>query len=274
MPEIIDGEARDVEEENIVHDPTGEDYEGLSEDLKAILDREPNVPDGPPHFKQNGTEHEISQPNKYKMGPKRTITEREADLVIIAKLYLGGMNHHQIAAELTKLRGYTIKTGQVSMDIHAIYKRWMESYLSDYNRLKVRELAKIDRLEAEYWTAWEASKTDKMAVEQIKTADQVPQGKSGDLKTSYQRTKTTTKKERRDPNTVFLQGIQWCIEQRCKIFGLNAPTTVNINWRKQAEEAGYNPDELLDSLTEQFISAARSGGSGNPRSLGSGAEEA
>lgn len=257
-------------------DADNEEYGQLSEDMKAIVEKEPQVPEGPRHFTVNGSNKEISQPNRFRIGPRRTLTEREADLVIEARLYLAGKNHFQIAEELSKTRGYVIKRTQVSNDIHEIYKRWQVSYLTDINRLKVKELAKVDQIEAEYWNAWEASKQDKLGLEQIKTEDQIPGG-AADLRTSYKRTKTTTKKERRDPNFMFLQGVQWCVEQRCKIFGLNAPATLNINWRKQAEDAGISdPEKYVDGLTDEFIRLAQSPrgleGSGLPGGLGEGSE--
>lgn len=303
-PDVIDGEWKDTETNPKVNyvrneqkppneisqydhdwsgdtpeiDPQGEPYDDLAPDMKAILDREPEVEGGAPHFTQNGSGNEISHPNKYKMGPKRTLTEREADLILIAKWYLEGYNHHQISERLTNLRGYTIKRVQVTQTIHEIYRRWKLSYLSDFNTLKVRELAKIDKLEAEYWEAWEKSKDDKVSLERTQIDDthgETPgrkDGKGGGGKQAYSRVKTITKKERRDPNWSYLDGIQWCIDKRCQIFGLNAPTNVNINWRKQAEEAGLDPEAVVNDLEQQFITAAMGGG-GNPRSLGTGAEE-
>lgn len=259
-------------------DPQGELYEDLAPDMQVLVDREPVIDDGAPHFTQNGTGREISFPQKFK-GPKRTLTEREADLILITKWYLEGLNHHQIAERLSNLRGYTIKRAQISATIHEIYKRWKLSYLSDFNRLKVRELAKIDKLEAEYLEAWEASKADKVALERTQIDDTHGEtkgredGKGGGGKQAYSRVKTITKKEQRDPNAVYLEGVRWCIQKRCEIFGLNAPTTVNVNWRKQAEEAGLDPDAVLSDIEQQFVDAANVARTSQTRSLGTGAEE-
>jgi len=195
----------------------------------------------------------LKHPQKYKT-QKRTSAERERDLAYIAELYLGGMTQMDISRKLSSERDYNVGSSQAHSDIQEIFRRWKESYLRDAHEIKVRELVRIDKLENEYWEAWELSKQEFIAIEQDKTEDKLASGDT--MKPSYQRTKTKTKKEKRLPKDDYLQGIQWCIEQRCKIFGLYAPKNVNINWRKQAEEEGLNPDDIVDGLTEQFIVAA------------------
>ena len=37
-----------------------------------------------------------------------------------------------------------------------------------------------------------------------------------------------------------------------KLLGLEAPQTVNVNWRELAAADGLNPDETLEQLVEQF----------------------
>ena len=64
----------------------------------------------------------------------------------------------------------------------------MKSSVSDFNQRKAEELAKIDNVEREAWVAWTTSK-----------GNQTPAG---------------------DPR--FLQNVQWCIQKRCKILGLDA----------------------------------------------------
>ncbi len=82
--------------------------------------------------------------------------------------------------------GYT--QPQICYDLKIIRKRWMESSVSDFNQRKAEELAKIDNVEREAWVAWTTSK-----------GNQTPTG---------------------DPR--FLQNVQWCIQKRCKILGLDA----------------------------------------------------
>jgi hypothetical protein len=72
---------------------------------------------------------------------------------------------------------------------------------------KQRELERIDVLEREYWQAWENSKGE----QQRSTAS-----KQGELS----RAQIVKYESAGDPR--FLAGVQWCVEQRCKMLGLLA----------------------------------------------------
>lgn len=123
-------------------------------------------------------------------GPKRTKAQREEDLVFTARAYLRGKAQHAIAEELSQERDYKITQQQISVDLKTIFKRWRDSQISDMDELKRRELEKIDHVETTYWEQWERSVT----------ADEYDRG--------------------------FLQGVHWCVEQRCKILGLLAPSRI------------------------------------------------
>ncbi len=133
--------------------------------------------------------------------PKRTDFEREAQLVEIKDAYLRGDTQMDIAARLG------LSQSQISRDLSKIQRRWRESSLVDINEAKQRELERIDVLEREYWQAWEASRGE----QQRSTA-----GKMGDVS----RAQIVKFESAGDPR--FLAGVQWCIEQRCKIIGLLA----------------------------------------------------
>lgn len=136
-------------------------------------------------------------------GPKRTPTQRENDLQRIAALYLRGKRQADIAQELG------IAQQQVSYDLKEIHKRWRESTLIDINEAKQRELARIDELEIEYWDAWRRSCEEKTKTRTEKAATGA--------------TKASVEKDTMLGNPAYLAGVQWCIERRCKIFGIDAP---------------------------------------------------
>ena len=97
----------------------------------------------------------------------------------------------------------------VSYDLQVVRQRWRDSGLRDLDEAKTIELAKIDALEREYWDAWRASK--------------------------------------RPPATgtpAYLTGVQWCIDRRIKLLGLDAPDRVDVELRvrKLAEELGLDAD--------------------------------
>jgi hypothetical protein len=211
---------------------------------------------------------------KINKGGKRTAVDVQMDYVDEARLYLQGYSYKYISEWLGEHRPYTLSLQQVGNDIRNIQEMWREHYLTDMNTLKAQELARIDKLELQYWEAWFESRKHVDNLEQTKTDDEW-KGKNAKAKGSkagYSRTKTTRKRVHRDGNPKFLQGIERCIQLRIKLLGLDAEKTVNINWRQEARNAGIDPDEYVNDLESQFIKAA-SKGSSETRSLGSGTEE-
>jgi hypothetical protein len=144
-------------------------------------------------------------------GPKRTKRQREYDLKEIAALYLQGWIQAEIADHLAKNRTYRISQQQISADIRAIQKRWLDSSVRSFDEARAQELAKIDNLELVYWSQFEASKDP---IIKRKTAKKV----DGRTTEATQEVSLGTG----DPR--FLQGVQWCIERRCKLLGLDTQT--------------------------------------------------
>jgi hypothetical protein len=128
------------------------------------------------------------------------------DRAEVAHLYLQGWTQAEIGGRLGLSRQ------QVGYDLGAIREDWQQSTLTDFNARKAEELARIDRLEREYWSAWEASKQER----QTSTTEQTTDGDGDRLRAAIRKVEQTG-----DPR--YLAGVQWCVEQRCKILGLHAP---------------------------------------------------
>jgi hypothetical protein len=137
---------------------------------------------------------------------KRTKFERESHLEQVTEMYLRGKFQSEIAVALK------ISQPQVSYDVAIIQKRWRESSLVNWDEARAKELERIDSLEREYWAAWEASKTERTKKRQRK-------GATGAIDASIET-------EQRDGNPAFLAGVIACIDRRCKILGLDAPTKI------------------------------------------------
>ena len=168
--------------------------------------------------------------------PKRTPTQRENDLEKIAAFYLKGMRQADIAQQIG------VDQSQISRDLKTVHARWRESAMVNMNEVKHRELARIDELERTYWDAWARSMN-----ETVKTRTE---------KESNGATKASVAKESQVGNPTYLSGVQWCIEQRCKIFGLYEAAKISIDWRKAVEEQGQNAGELFERMVNAYISAA------------------
>lgn len=152
----------------------------------------------------------------------------------IAELYLRGINQHTIAAELG------ISQGQVSLDLKSIRKEWLDSSLFDFNARQAEELAKIDNLEATYWTAWERSLKDVSTKTKRAFKSLASEASSNEIS-------ETVQQKTGDPR--YLEGIRWCIDKRCEILGLNAPIKIN-NTQPITQMSQVERDETLKKLIE------------------------
>jgi predicted transcriptional regulator len=141
---------------------------------------------------------------------KRTPVERNRDLKLTAEMYIRGKTQYEIASELG------ISQGQVNYDLKAIQAQWRESTTMNLDEAKGRELARLDELERTFWNAWEASKMERTK------SRQETDGSKKDGKLTVK--KASTEKEQRDGNPAFLAGVLSCIDRRCKLLGLDAPT--------------------------------------------------
>lgn len=163
--------------------------------------------------------------------PKRTRIQREKDLLRTAELYLKGWPQYEIAKELK------VSQPQIAYDIKDLIGRWKEKAAMNIDERKAEELAKVDRLEAEYWKGWEDSrKATKVTNAQTTTAGAKPGN-------------TISKKEitsAGDPR--FLAGIAQCIEQRCKILGLHAPTKLQGSFTHDHEYTDKEVESIAAEL--------------------------
>jgi hypothetical protein len=120
------------------------------------------------------------------MAANRPRHERLAALDKLAKMYLTGRSQVEMAKALN------VSDRTIRHDLKRLQRIWLQNHSNDVQAGKIRELHRIDHLERTYWMAWRQTKAGKRR-----------EGQSG--------------------NPAFLAGVQWCIEQRCKILGLEAP---------------------------------------------------
>ena len=139
-------------------------------------------------------------------GKRRSIGQLIRDRRRISDLYHQGWLQVDIADELE------ISPSTVSRDIKHLQKEWIESTLIDFDAAKAKELAKVDRLEREYWIAWVHSCEDAETIRQ--------EGKKTEAGIQPDKIVKTAKGQAGDSR--FLAGVQWCINKRCEILGLDA----------------------------------------------------
>lgn len=189
-----------------------------------------------------------------KRSPTRLPQQREADLALIARLYLRGYSQAEILRRMNSERVYPLTGPQIGIDLQELHKRWVESQLIDLNAAKQQELERLRLLEEAYWQAWERSTQKQVEMESELTDDKGIEGAA----VTRQRNKTITRE--RDGAEGFLKGIERCIELRCKILGLFDPKKVAlVDWQKQAEEAGVPASQAVQEfevLVAKYQSAA------------------
>ena len=152
----------------------------------------------------------------------------------VARLYVEGASPSQIAQKLG------ISLGTVRRDVRRVAKLWRAILERDFATAKSQELAKINRLEAAAWEAWERSLLDEESTKvtaegEKKKAERVTRNRPGDAK--------------------FLDRVAWCIDKRCQILSLAEPGDENFD----STHADHIPIEqrrrrvlaLLDLLRER-----------------------
>lgn len=141
---------------------------------------------------------------------RRKGSELARDKRQIARWYLAGMKQAEIAEKLG------IDQSTVSRDLKALQAEWQESTLIDIDAERRKALARIDQLEIEYYEAWLRSCQPKETEASKLVTDQG----------AGERNEASLRTEQRDGDPRYLAGVQWCIERRCKLLGLDAPTKI------------------------------------------------
>jgi len=164
------------------------------------------------------------------MAKRRSQSQITRDLKRIGELYLQGRYQHEIAEELG------LSTGTISNDLKKLHAEWRESAATDIEKKKSEELSKIDHLERTYWEGWLRSLRNKVVI----IEKEFVIGENG---VEIPAVEKTTRTKPRDGNTKFLDGVDKCVRQRCKILGVEAPTE---------HEVGPRLGTILGALPDSF----------------------
>lgn len=181
---------------------------------------------------------------------KRTPFEIARDRLVIAEWYCQGIPQHEIADRLGVTRQ------QIGYDLAMIQVDWAAKRDRLLDVHKAEQLAKIDVLEREHWAEYHRSKQP--FTRTVKHAEAV-KDKDGPQPT---RAVVTTEERLGDPR--HLAGVAWCIEQRCKILGLYAPTRIAVEQieaevREQAQALGLDAEAAVAEV-HRIVNAGRARG--------------
>jgi uncharacterized protein YjcR len=141
------------------------------------------------------------------------------DRRIVAAMYLQGKTQMEIAD----------KTGRsqptVNRDLKAVQEVWRIECAYDINERKQMELERIDILEREYWAAWEKSK-EKSFTDRTEITTDGGQSTTGGQ--TVKQVKKVTQQDEQYGDPRYLAGVQWCVERRCSILGIDAPKNIDL----------------------------------------------
>lgn len=184
----------------------------------------------------------------------RSRLNREQRKNLVLDYYLKGWSLSEISKELKVVRS------TISKDINAIREEWRCSRADSFHSEQLHELAKIDAIEREVWAQWESSKAEEVTT-RAETEVLVTEENGRQVrKPGAERVIRVTKIRNADPR--YMDTIRWCVEMRCKILGLLAPTkmaasvsvestppTVQIDWTTFTDEEL----EALDAVRNRLL---------------------
>lgn len=174
--------------------------------------------------------------------PTFTPAQREANLLKVSDLYLTGKTQAHIAGVIG------CSQQQVSSYLKKLYKRWEAAATANIDRRKAIELSRLDKVEAEAWSAWERSQRD---------------AETETVTTTKDTTISVNKREGQTGDPRFLDVVNKCIAQRCRIIGIEAPQKVDLrDWRDEAKAQGYDPDQLIDEFARAMVAGHMAGSAG------------
>ena len=142
----------------------------------------------------------------------RTHKKKLSDQMRVGRLYL----HGYAVDEIASLTG--LGERMVQSEITALRKGWTQRAQLDVQTATFRELDRIDALERTAHEGWMRS----LGQVNVETK-QATSASGGNVNRA-----TVRNAGNRDGNPVFLARMAWCVEQRCKLLGLEKPVAVEV----------------------------------------------
>lgn len=192
---------------------------------------------------------------------KRTNGEKERDRAIIAKLSIEGYAQSDIAVKLQEITGnpYRLSQSQISRDLAIISEQWEKERIEGMRRSAARELTKLDYVEHQYWRAWTASRGEQTKTRYLDAVESVMVDEGGSITNL-----DALQKGEDEPSIGSIQalnGIQGCIDKRCKILGLYGGVVAgDVN--ESAGDKPLNGDDIRDWIDE--VERERNSTAGEP----------
>ena len=177
-------------------------------------------------------------PFNYEKVQEMTLSQRRQS---VAAFYAERYTQTEIAEELG------ISQTTVSRDVKALIKLWKEASVADIDQRIADELGRINNLEREYWKAWKAS----WGTHEVKrTKLSAKTTKDGEISNKQPLEQSIEKRELLG-NPAYLHGVQWCIDRRIALLGLDESS--NKTHLTMKAYLVVSPDDWDDEVVEGEI---------------------
>jgi len=172
--------------------------------------------------------------------PKRNPIEIQADDIIISDLYLKGYSYREIEKKFKadNSRKHTLSHTIIGKDMKRMLEAWRTERDDNIDEWVNAQLIKLDKLEQNYWTAWEKSLK---AFTRTKT------------KTGHNSFGTIEETSMEDMLMLgeprYLQGVERCIQKRCDLLGLDKPKEMIIRTNLDNTHFSYETHPALKKVS-------------------------
>jgi hypothetical protein len=173
--------------------------------------------------------------------PGRTPEQVRRDRVKIAELYAKGTYQHVIADEISKQYPFTLSRSLIAKELGKIYLDWQRRADEAIGKVKARQLAAIDAVERTAWERFEASMKPAERTQQERESGETAPDSAGKKLATASKSKARVVKENRDGDPRWLDLVLKCVERRCKILGIDAPSRGVLDIEADVTHTGTGP---------------------------------
>lgn len=166
-------------------------------------------------------------PKKRGRGEPIDKAEKQIYLAFIADQYVRGYSYRTIVRKVEEEFNQSFSLMTISRFVNQLLKEWKEQRITKLDDMKAAELQRIHKLEQTYWDGWERSLNAYTKSSEKNRAHAKTDGDEVTMLPYNSERSTFVEETYGDPR--FLAGIQWCIQMRCKILGIEAPIQINGN---------------------------------------------
>lgn len=163
--------------------------------------------------------------------PQNRKKEVEARRAEISRLYLMGYTGAEIADHVG------VSPSQVSRDLKILTQRWKDESIRDISERKAKDLAELEHVKRELWTAWMKSKE---ALKKQKRKKSNSGTGKGYEENSQERTE-------RLPDARYMSELLRVIKQVADLLGYNEAQKINLNFDQM-------DSSQIDNLIDKIIS--------------------